>query len=250
MAKWPNAAVCKTAIHRFDSGRRLHIPPHETALIGPPRGGSRDYGDRTIFDHVRRGPPELEQVLAGLTSVRNRFETAAKADERFRDALPRSLELFFSEDAARLLDEPFFLFYASALACVEGLGYALAWLPYLSGRRARSPQPRSISFGDTVAEYRRTFRNEPITQRLEEVAKSSVMSEVRGIRNFLEHRGLPGYHAPGADGAMYLHTTQFLGHNLSLNEDLTAIPRTWLGQSLKSILGAAPDLANRYLSRA
>ena len=25
MAKWPNAAVCKTAIHRFDSGRRLHI---------------------------------------------------------------------------------------------------------------------------------------------------------------------------------------------------------------------------------
>jgi hypothetical protein len=39
VAKWPNAAVCKTAIHRFDSGRRLHISRTKWPIAARRRAG-------------------------------------------------------------------------------------------------------------------------------------------------------------------------------------------------------------------
>src|SRR4029078_9894078 len=35
VVKWFNTEVCKTSIHRFESGRRLHHSGHETGPNGP-----------------------------------------------------------------------------------------------------------------------------------------------------------------------------------------------------------------------
>lgn len=62
------------------------------------------------------------------------------------------------------------------MAIVEGLGYALAWVPFLAGRRPRAPSPRSISFGETAAEFRRVFRHEPTIDALVRLADDVLMA--------------------------------------------------------------------------
>jgi hypothetical protein len=51
VAKWPNAGVCKTLIHRFDSDRRLHLLSTNGAVRGPVTdspGGNRVAGGEGV----------------------------------------------------------------------------------------------------------------------------------------------------------------------------------------------------------
>ena len=66
MAKRPNAAVCKTAIHRFESDRRLHEFEHET---GPRGRFRRSWRRRALAVGYVRSPLIVGAVLIFTTSI-------------------------------------------------------------------------------------------------------------------------------------------------------------------------------------
>jgi hypothetical protein len=198
---------------------------------------------------VRQAPPVVTQIIAGIASASRRFETAATADDRFQELLSRAArEKIEGMQLASLLDEPFFNHYASLVAAVEGLGYALAWLPYRAGAMNGEPKPRQISLTWTAQKYRVFHPKSPLTEALVSLDASDVLRDIREVRNMLEHRGAASITAPepGLPTHGTLFAEPFLGRDLPIDENLTGSTRAWLGVALREVLGTVPDHMQRY----